>query len=192
MRDQALPGAGLLLTAIPAGIALVAEAGGVEAIRSLRIDTTRLGYVTAGRDREKWRPTTKDTADHSLPYITARAMLDGAITNDSYAPDKLHDPSLLTLIDRITVAEDPALTAMQPKAVPNRLTATLTDGREVVRQVDDVPGFVARPMTRDDVERKFRMNAGKRLDPLQVRRVLDAFWAIDERPGLTALLSSLS
>ncbi|MBL7406397.1 MmgE/PrpD family protein, partial [Escherichia coli] len=79
-----------------------------------------LGYVTAGRDREKWRPTTKDTADHSLPYITARAMLDGAITNDSYAPDRLSDPALLALIDRITVAEDPALTAMQPKAVPNR------------------------------------------------------------------------
>ncbi|XYD12055.1 MmgE/PrpD family protein (plasmid) [Methylobacterium sp. NMS12] len=180
------------LTAIPAGIAIAAEAGGVDAIRSLRIDTTHLGYVTAGRDREKWRPTTKDTADHSLPYITARAMLDGAITNDSYAPDKLRDPSLLALIDRITVAEEPALTAMQPRAVPNRLTATLADGREIVRQVDDVPGFVARPMTRDDVERKFRMNAGKRLDTREVRRILDAFWAIDGRPDLTGLLASLS
>ncbi|WP_342166838.1 MmgE/PrpD family protein [Methylobacterium sp. SD21] len=180
------------LTAIPAGIALAAEAGGVAAIRSLRIDTTHLGYVTAGRDREKWRPTTKDTADHSLPYITARAMLDGAITNDSYAPDKLRDPALLALIDRITVAEDAALTAMQPTAVPNRLTATLTDGRVLVRQVDDVPGFVARPMTRDDVARKFRMNAGRRLDADRVRQVLDAFWAIDERPDLTGLLSALS
>jgi 2-methylcitrate dehydratase len=61
-----------------------------------------------------------------------------------------------------------------------------------VRQVDDVPGFVARPMTRDDVERKFRMNAGERLDALKVRRVLDAFWTIDERPGLAGLLASLS
>ncbi|WP_408902450.1 MmgE/PrpD family protein [Methylobacterium radiotolerans] len=180
------------LTAIPAAIDVVTEAGGVDAVQSLRIDTTHLGYVTAGRDREKWRPTTKDTADHSLPYITARAMLDGAITNDSYAPDRLSDPALLALIDRITVAEDPALTAMQPKAVPNRLTATLRDGREIVRQVDDVPGFVSRPMTRDDVERKFRMNAGERLDPLEVRRVLDAFWTIDERPDLSGLLALLS
>lgn len=180
------------LTAIPAALAIAAGAGGVDAIRSMRIDTTRLGYVTAGRDREKWRPTTKDTADHSLPYIAARAMLDGAITNDSYSPAKLLDPSLLALIDKITVAEDPALTAMQPEAVPNRLTATLRDGREIVRQVDDVPGFVARPMTRDDVERKFRMNAGERLDALKVRRVLDAFWTIDERPGLAGLLASLS
>jgi 2-methylcitrate dehydratase len=180
------------LTAIPAAISIAASAGGVEAIRSLRIDTTHLGYVTAGRDREKWRPTTKDTADHSLPYIAARAMLDGAITNDSYSSDKLREPALLALIDGITVAEDPALTAMQPRAVPNRLTATLTDGREIVRQVDDVPGFVARPMTRDDVERKFRMNAGERLDAHKVHRVLDAFWTIDERPDLTGLLASLA
>lgn len=180
------------LTAIPAGIAVAAEAGGVDAIRNLRIDTTHLGYITAGRDHEKWRPTTKDTADHSLPYITARAMLDGAITNESYTSDKLREPALLALIDRITIVEDPALTALQPRAVPNRLTATLTDGREIVRQVDDVPGFVVRPMTRDDVERKFRMNAGQRLDALKVRRVLDAFWTIEDRPDLTGLLAFLS
>ena len=50
-----------------------------------------------------------DTADHSLPYITARAMLDGDITNDSYAPDKLHDPRMLAFMRKITVKEDPAL-----------------------------------------------------------------------------------
>ena len=179
------------LTAIPAAIALAADAGGIAAIRDLHIDTTHLGYVTAGRDREKWRPTTKDTADHSLPYITARALLDGAITNDSYAPEKLKDPTLLALIDRITVAEDPALTALQPKAVPNRITARLMDGREIVRQVDDVPGFVARPMTRDDVERKFRMNAEKRLGAHRVGEALDAFWTIEARHDLTDLMALL-
>ncbi|KQS82475.1 hypothetical protein ASG32_23205 [Methylobacterium sp. Leaf361] len=81
---------------------------------------------------------------------------------------------------------------MQPRAVPNRLTAVPADGREIVRQVDDVPGFVARPMTRDDVERKSRMNAGKRLDTLEVRCFRDVFWTIDERADLTGLLSSLS
>ncbi len=180
------------LTAIPAGIAVAAEAGGVDRIRVLHIDTTRLGYVTAGRDPEKWRPDTKDTADHSLPYITARAMLDGAITNDSYSAAKLHDPALRAFIDRITVAEDPALTARQPEAVPNRITATLTDGRQIVRQVDDVPGFVARPMTHADVERKFRMNAGQRLDETRIRTALDAFWSIDERGDVTGMLALLA
>ena len=47
-------------------------------------------------------------------------------------------------------------------------------------------------MTREDVARKFRMNAGQRLGADRVRQVLDAFWAIDERPDLTGLLSALS
>ncbi len=82
----------------------------VDAVQSLRIDTTHLGYITAGRDREKWRPMTKDTADHSLPYITARAMLDGAITNDSYAPDRLSDPALLASLTG----------SLSPRTLPSR------------------------------------------------------------------------
>lgn len=180
------------LTAIPAGIAVAAEAGGVDRISTLRIDTTHLGYVTAGRDPEKWRPETRDTADHSLPYITARAMFDGAITNESYASEKLHNPRLRDFMSRISVAEDPALTAMQPDAVPNRITATLADGRTISRQVDDVPGFVARPMTRNDVERKFRMNASGRLDEARIRRALEGFWALDEWQELGDLLDLLA
>jgi 2-methylcitrate dehydratase len=182
------PAQAYCLTAIPAGIALVEAAGGIGRIRSLHIDTTHLGYVTAGRDPEKWRPETKETADHSLPYITARAMFDGTITDESYAPEKLSDPALRDFMSRITVAEDPALTAMQPRAVPNRLTATLDDGRTVTRQADDVPGFVARPMTREDVERKFRMNAGHRLEEAGMRAALDGLWALDERAGTGGLL----
>lgn len=186
------PAQAYCLTAIPAGIALVKAAGGIDRIRSLHIDTTHLGYVTAGRDPEKWRPATKETADHSLPYITARAMFDGTITHDSYAPDKLADPKLRDFMSRITVAEDAALTAMQPRAVPNRLTATLDDGRTLVQQADDVPGFVSRPMTREDVERKFRMNVGERLDEARARAALEALWALDTRPKTDGLLDLLA
>ena len=161
-------------------------------VASLHIDTFEACYNIIGKYPEAWTPKTRETADHSLPYITARAMLDGAITNDSYSAAKLHDPALRAFIDRITVAEDPALTARQPEAVPNRITATLTDGRQIVRQVDDVPGFVARPMTHADVERKFRMNAGQRLDETRIRTALDAFWSIDERGDVTGMLALLA
>lgn len=180
------------LTAVPAAITVAEAAGGIDRIRSLHIDTTHLGYVTAGRDPEKWRPDTKDTADHSLPYVTARAMFDGAITNDSYAPDKLRDPAIRDFMSRITVAEDAGLTALQPRAVPNRVTATLADGRTVARQVDDVPGFVARPMTRGDVERKFRMNVDGHLTETRIRGALDGLWALDDARDVGGLLKLLA
>jgi 2-methylcitrate dehydratase len=179
-------------TAVVAGIAVAKEAGGVDRIAAVEIATTRRGYQTAGSEPEKWAPDTRDTADHSLPYVTARAMLDGDLTNDSYAPEKLRDPRILAFMRKITVREDPALTARLGKAVPTRVTAILDDGRHISREVDDVPGFVGRPMQRADVERKFRGNVGKRWPEERTATVLQTLWALDRTDDLALLLGKLS
>ena len=155
-------------TAVVAGIAVAKEAGGVDRIAAIEIATTRRGYQTAGSEPEKWAPDTRDTADHSLPYVTARAMLDGDLTNDSYAPEKLRDPRILALMRKITVREDSALTARLGKAVPTRVTAILDDGRRIAREVDDVPGFVGRPdaarRRRAEIPRQCRQALAGRAD----------------------------
>src|SRR5262249_14555269 len=68
-------------TAIVAGIEVAKEVGSLDRIESIEIATTRRGYQRTGSEPEKWSPMTRDTADHSLPYVTARAMFDGDITN---------------------------------------------------------------------------------------------------------------
>jgi hypothetical protein len=60
------------------------------------------------------------------------------------------------------VSEYPALTSRTDGAVPTRVTATLSGGKRITREVDHAPGFAARPMNRSDVERKFRGNVGER------------------------------
>lgn len=180
-------------TAIEAGIALAREVGDLDRIAAIEIATSRRGYEQTGRDPEKWTPATRDTADHSLPYITARAMFDGDISNDSYAPEKLRDPRILAFMRKITVREDPALTARTgPSTVPTRVTAILADGQRVVREVDDVPGFVGRPMGRPDIERKFRSNIGHRWPPQRTDATLQALWALDRTDDLASLLGTLS
>jgi 2-methylcitrate dehydratase len=188
---KAYPAQIYAMTAIPAAVAVAREAGALDRIQRLEIATTRRGYLTAGLDPEKWLPETKETADHSLPYITARAMFDGTISNDSYLPEKLREPRVRAFMQKITVKEDPALTALMPKAVPNRITATLADGRVITRQVDDLPGFVGRPMGRADVERKFRGNVGKYWPEAQTRAVLDALWQLERQDDLGQLLGKL-
>jgi 2-methylcitrate dehydratase len=180
-------------TAIAAGIAIAREVGDLDRVTSIDIATSRRGFEQTGRDPEKWTPDTRDTADHSLPYITARAMFDGDINNDSYAPEKFRDSRILTFMRKIKVAEDPALTARTgPSTIPTRVTATLADGQRVVREVDDVPGFVSRPMSRADVERKFRSNVGTRWPQARTDEILRALWALDQAADLPALLGSLS
>ena len=76
--------------------------------------------------------------------------------------------------------------------MPTRITAILTDGRRIVREVDDVPGFVGRPMNRADVERKFRSNVDKRWPAERTDAILQALWALDETKDLSLLLGMLS
>jgi 2-methylcitrate dehydratase len=180
-------------TAIVAAIAVAKEVGDLDRIAAIEIAATRRGFQQTGSDPEKWTPATRDTADHSLPYITTRAMFDGDIDNDSYAPEKLRDPRTLAFMRKITVAEDPALTARtSPSIVPTRITAILTDGQRIVREADDVPGFVSRPMSRADVEQKFRRNVGKRWPQARTDAILQALWALDRTADLSSLLGKLS
>jgi 2-methylcitrate dehydratase len=179
-------------TAIVAGIAVAKEVGSLDRIVAIEIATTRRGYQRAGSEPEKWAPDTRDTADHSLPYITARAMFDGDITNDSYAPQMLREPRILAFMRKITVSEDPALTARVGSAVPTRVTAILNDGQRISREVDDTPGFAGRPMNRAEVERKFRGNVGERWPRERTNAILQALWGLDRTDDFAALLGKLS
>ncbi|AOJ64887.1 2-methylcitrate dehydratase [Burkholderia ubonensis] len=181
------PAQGLTQTAIPAALDVAAQVGDLSRIRRIEIHTTEVGYVTAGRDREKWAPSTHETADHSLPYIVARAMLDGDITTESYRHDALRDPALRALIERVTVREDPALTARYPAQAPNRVTAVCEDGTTCTKQVDDLPGSPTRPMRRDDYEAKFTKNCRRHWSPTQIRAALDYLWRLDEQPDVATL-----
>jgi 2-methylcitrate dehydratase len=93
---------------------------------------------------------------------------------------------------KITVKEDPALTARVGAMVPTRVTAILSDGRRISSEVDDVPGFPARPMSRAEVERKFRGNVGRRWPGERTEAVLRDLWGLDRTPDIAALLGKLS
>jgi 2-methylcitrate dehydratase len=177
-------------TSILAGIALAKAVGDLDRIVSIEIATTRRGYQMAGSEPEKWAPQTRETADHSLPYIAARAMLDGDIARRSFMPNQLREPRVLALMHKITVKPDAALDTFQG-APPVRITAILQDGRRVVQQVDNMPGFPGLPMTRADVERKFRSNVEGRWPRERAGEVLPALWALDRTADLSAFLARL-
>jgi 2-methylcitrate dehydratase len=191
-RVKSYPAVVYSQTAIVAGLELAKEIGSPDKIASLEIATTTRGYEQAGRDREKWTPQNRDTADHSLPYLTARALVDGDITNESYAADRLRDPRILALMQKITVKEDPAFAKPRGNAPPTRLTAVLVDGRTVARQVDDMPGFPGQPMSRAGMERKFRSNVGNRWPASEVDSLLLALWSFERTENLQSLLGRFS
>jgi 2-methylcitrate dehydratase len=178
-------------TAIVAGIDVAREVGSLDQIAAIEIATTQRGYQRTGSEPEKWLPKTRETADHSLPYIMARAMFDGDITNESFAPSMFSDPKILAFMQKITVHEDPNLTA-RVGAAPTRVTAILADGKRISREVDYAPGFAERPMNRSEVERKFRGNVGNRLPRERTSAVLQSLWTLDQTDDLALLLGRLA
>ena len=179
-------------TAIVAGIEVAKEVGSLDRIAVIEIATTRRGFERTGIEPEKWSPQTRETADHSLPYITARAIVDGHITNESFAAQMYRDPRILAFMQKIKVSEDPILTARGGGAVPTRVTAILLDGRRISREIDYAPGFAAQPMDRDEVERKFRGNVGKRWPQEHTDTVLQALWALDRTDDLSSVLNKFA
>jgi 2-methylcitrate dehydratase len=179
-------------TAIVAAIEVAKEVGSLDRIAAIEIATTRRGFERTGSEAEKWSPQTRETADHSMPYITARAMFDGDITNESFAPHMYRDPGILAFMQKIKVSEDPILTGRGAGAVPTRVTAVLLDGQRISREIDHAPGSAARPMNRDEVERKFRGNVGQRWEKVRTDKILQTLWALDRTDDLSSLLAELA
>ena len=110
---------------------------------------------------------------------------------DSYSDENLRDSRAAVLMDKITAAEDPALTATFPRHIANRVTVTLADGQVLVEQVDTARGGMGTPMTDEDFEGKFDDVAQKYLSDAQAGRVRAFVWQLDGQGDFTALFDAL-
>ncbi len=161
-------------SAIAAAFELRGEIGDPRRIRSIEIATFRTAVEIIAKDTEKWRPGTRETADHSLPYCTVVALVDGKISADQFVPERLNDPLLKDLISRTTVIEDHSLSEAYPAAVPNRVTVTLADGSVLVRELSHPPGHAQNPLSEGQLGAKFHglvdpVLGRERADEIQTR-----------------------
>jgi len=163
-----------------------------EDIVSVEIASHEAGYTILGKDPEKWNPLTKETADHSLPYIVGMALLEGKIDNSTYSEKKFRDPKILEFLKKITVIEDKTLTGMYPEAVANRVTVKLASGKVVSKQVDYHKGHPKNPMGDGEVEEKFLRLTGKYLVKGRARRILDTVWDLEKAKDVSKVISMMS
>ncbi len=166
-------------SAITAAIELSEEIEDIEGIESLTVDTFTAAYEIIGSGREKFRPKTRETADHSMPFIVASAMLDRDITVESFSPERLGDARLASLMDKITVRKDKALDAMYPEAMPNRVEAMLSTGETLSREVIYPKGHPKNALTDREVEEKFKRLGEWHFTDKESSAVLSTLWGIE-------------
>lgn len=175
-------------SAIDACLQLRPQIGDAKNIQSIRVESFEAAVSIIGSEPEKWRPTSRETADHSMGFCMACALLDGDVTRASFSDEKIRDPQVLGLLDRITIVETPECNAGYPDGIPNNIILTLNDGRTLAKKVSYPRGHAGNPMTDDEVFAKFRRLAAGVVSDATMQRIIDAAMSLDELRDLRPLL----
>ena len=149
-----------------------------EAIERITVRTFKVAVDIIGGEPEKWAPTTRETADHSLPYLVAAALLDGEITERQFTPDRIARNDIRALMARTDVVEQADLTAAYPAGIPTMLEVQNTSGGIHSARMDFPPGHSRNPLTDAQIDEKFTALAGPVLGP-QTARALGALRALE-------------
>jgi len=163
-----------------------------EEIEAIEVQIYAMAYSEIGSEPAKWDPRTRETADHSLPYMLAVALRDGRITPASFEPQRYLDPSLRPLMNRIRVAESPEFTRRFPQELGSQIDVVTRSGQRFTTRAEYPKGHARNPMTDDDVETKFRDLSLDVLRAEQVYAALQALWHLDEAPRTSAVLDALT
>jgi 2-methylcitrate dehydratase len=124
-------------------------------ITAITVDTYWTAFDEIGNDPDKWAPTTRETADHSLPFLLAVTLLEGEVTPASFDAAHLEDPRIAELVRRVSVREDEEFTERWPRELPGRLTVTTRTGERLTLHRDHPLGHPRRPLPPAEVDAKF-------------------------------------
>ena len=180
-------------TQAPIGLALqLREKVPVDNIQSIHIQIYKVAASTASSEPEKWDPKTRETADHSIPWLVSSALLDGPVNPGSFTGDRISNPRLRDIMSRMTLVEEPDFTARYPAEYNCRITIAGKDGQEHSAHTSWPKGHGRNPMSDSEVEDKFRSFAGVALTPAQCDETLSSVWDLDNLPGLKPIFDSLT
>jgi 2-methylcitrate dehydratase len=148
-------------------------------------------YVSSREDfPEYWNPTTRETVDHSFPFLIGAALIDGAIDDRTFTPACFRNPAILTLIEKIRMAEDPAFSAAFPGNYHCRFDVALKSGKTLEVHQANPKGHPLNPMSDAEIEQKFIRLAGTaRVPEAQCRKLLDQLWKLEEQADIWSLFA---
>ena len=160
-------------------------------IEAVNVQTYYTAWSEIGSEPEKWNPRTRETADHSLPYLLSLGFTDGRITVDSFSEQRINDPALRQLMNRIKIAENKEYTRQFPAKLMTEIEVLTRSGQRFVESAQYSKGHTKNPMTDADVESKFRILCEGLLDHAQRDALLKALWNIDQAVDLSGLIDLL-
>ncbi len=178
-------------SAIEAALFLRKEITDLARVKSVTIESHDAAVEIIGSEPEKWKPNTRETADHSLPYITAIALIDGDVTNKQFEPERFADPQVWRFLETVKVKRNAELSAIYPDAVANIVHVDLDDGRQLTRRVDYPLGHAKNRLKDSEVEKKFFALVSPTIGEERARGIVDLVWKLDEAKNVDGLIKAV-
>ena len=151
-----------------------------EDIQTVVIETYWVAKRYINRDSPLWGPTTSETADHSIPYLVAAALMDGQVNATTLTEKRIRDPKLLRLMEKISVRENAEFEAAYPTNFQCRIEVVTEAGERKSAHVEYFKGHVKSPLTDAEVESKFRTLTAHAVESKQADAILATAWRLDE------------
>ena len=163
----------------------------IDQVEKVVLHAAPFGWHESGHERERWDPSTRESADHSMPYAFARAYETGGVDGDAFVPSAFRNPDTLAFMQRITVEPDWDRGPKISDIVGTRAELTTKSGELHVVNVDDPIGHHSNPMTREQINAKAR----KLIQPVlgdRTEAALEAAWAVASAPNLDAVFAAFT
>jgi 2-methylcitrate dehydratase len=165
-------------------------------VERIEIETFDVAFniIGGGEEGDKTNSvTTKEQADHSLPYVVAVAILDDDVMPAQYVLARILAEDVQSLLRRVFVTANSAYSQRFPEEMPCQIRVVLYDGRILTKESRDYPGFVSQPMSWEMVCNKFNRLAAPFANEAERKAITNAVADLDHirARDLTALLGSV-
>jgi 2-methylcitrate dehydratase len=143
-------------------------------------------------DPSKYDPHTKETADHSLPYVIAAALVDRQVTPSQFTMEKIMDHKIREQLNKVEVVADPEIEKVFPALQRVIVHIDTTDGRSLSKQLDYPKGDPRNPLTDLEIEEKFAALADGMLSNTAQKRVKEAVWNLEHVDSVSDLMALMA
>jgi len=155
----------------------------LEQVKAVTVEVYDTAKRNLGTEAHHWDPRSRETADHSIPYVVAATLIDGTITPLQFNEAHLWSPQLRSLLPKIQVVENPEFTRIYhrvPVEHPARVTVEFTDGQRVVGESGGRNGDLSNPKSDAEIEAKFRGMAEDFIGKRQCDVLLEQLWSLEK------------
>ena len=132
------------------------------------------------------------SAQFSAAFGLALTLIRGSNWFDDYTEETIRDQKILNLAKKVTMEIDPEVERDFPAKRAARVTVKLKNGTAYQEKVDYCKGLPQNPLTRKELEQKFRGLASAVADKDRVEEIISVVHGLEKQNDTSALISLLS